>query len=56
MRGIDTQETIWFERVEGSKRFPLQFRTRGAGPVHTLVPFNQIMDERYSVYLRNLST
>jgi len=45
---------IWFERVEGSLHYPLQFRTLGHGPLHTLVPMNQIKDERYSVYLRNL--
>jgi DUF1680 family protein len=44
---------VWLERVEASKRYPLQFRTLGRGPIHTLVPLNQIMDERYSVYLRN---
>ncbi len=49
-------DSIWFEQVEGSPQYPLQFRTKGRGPNHTLVPFNQIMDERYSVYLRNVST
>lgn len=44
---------IWFEQVEGTRRYPLQFHTKGRGPVHTLVPLNQIMDERYSVYVRN---
>jgi DUF1680 family protein len=47
--------TLWFERTDGSKQYPLQFRTLGRGPQHTLVPFNQILDERYSVYLRNLT-
>ncbi len=46
---------IWFERAEGSRKYPLQFRTKGRGPTHTLVPLNQVMDERYSVYLRNLT-
>ncbi len=46
---------VWFEKVEGSKRYPLQFRTLGHGPRHELVPLNQVMEERYSVYLRNLS-
>jgi DUF1680 family protein len=45
--------SIWFEKVEGTKQYPLQFRTTGRGPIHTLVPLNQIMDERYSVYVRN---
>ena len=44
---------IWFEQVEGTPRYPLQFHTKGRGPIHTLVPLNQIMDERYSVYVRN---
>jgi DUF1680 family protein len=46
---------IWFERAEGSRRYPLIFQTKGRGPHHTLVPLNQIMDERYSVYLRNIT-
>lgn len=44
---------IWFEQIESSRRYPLQFRTTGKGPTHTLVPLNQVMDERYSVYVRN---
>ena len=44
---------IWFEQTEGSRRYPLQFRTKGRGPTHTLIPLNLIMDERYSVYVRN---
>jgi hypothetical protein len=46
-------DAIWFEQVEASRESPLVFRTRGRGLKHTLVPLNQIMDERYSVYLRN---
>ncbi len=46
-------DAIWFERAEASHRFPLSFRTKGRGPIHTLVPLNQILDERYSVYVRN---
>ena len=46
-------DDIWFERIEGTRRNPLQFRTKGRGPLHTLVPLNQIMDERYSVYVHN---
>ena len=52
---VPAADTVWFERVEGSRRYPLQFRTKGRGPAHTLVPLNQVMDERYSVYVRNLS-
>jgi len=48
-----TPNTLWFERVEGNRHYPLQFRTKGQGPIHTLVPLNLIMDERYSVYVRN---
>jgi hypothetical protein len=44
---------LWFERVEGNERYPLQFRTKGQGPIHNLVPLNLILDERYSVYVRN---
>ncbi|HEV2214444.1 MAG TPA: glycoside hydrolase family 127 protein [Terracidiphilus sp.] len=46
---------VWFERAEGTRRYPLVFHTKGRGPRHTLVPLNQIMDERYSVYLKNLT-
>jgi DUF1680 family protein len=46
---------VWFERVEGSRHYPLQFQTKGHSPIHTLVPLNQIMDERYSVYAKNLT-
>lgn len=48
-----TESAIWFERVEATRRYPLQFQTKGRGPIHSLVPLNQIMDERYSVYVRN---
>jgi hypothetical protein len=49
-------DTVWFEQAEASPQYPLRFHTRGRGPVHTLVPLNQIMDERYSVYLKNITT
>jgi hypothetical protein len=48
-------DPLWFERIEGTREFPLVFRTKGRGPTHTLVPLNRIMDERYSVYVRNES-
>jgi hypothetical protein len=35
---------------------PLTFKTKGRGLRHTLVPLNRIMDERYSVYLRNVTS
>jgi len=47
---------IWFEQAEGSRQYRLMFRTKGRGLKHTLVPLNQIMDERYSVYLRNTTS
>jgi uncharacterized protein len=47
---------VWFERVEASPMYPLRFHTRGRGPTHTLVPLNQIMDERYSVYLKRIES
>ena len=46
---------VWFEQAESSPLYSLQFRTIGRGPIHTLVPLSQIMDERYSVYLRNIT-
>jgi DUF1680 family protein len=46
-------DEVWFEQIEGTRRYPLQFRTKGHGPLHTLVPLYQIMDERYSVYVQN---
>lgn len=48
-------DTIWFEQTEASPLYRLQFKTKGQGLRHMLVPLNEIMDERYSVYLRNLS-
>ncbi len=48
-------DEVWFEQAEASRLYPLQFHTRGRGPTHTLVPLNQIMDQRYSVYLRHLA-
>ncbi len=47
---------IWFERAEGTRDYPLLFHTKGRGPTHTLVPLNRIVDERYSVYLKNVTT
>jgi hypothetical protein len=49
-------DSIWFEQAEASRQYPLQFHTKGRGPTHTLVPLNQIMDERYSVYLRTIES
>jgi len=51
---VKAENDIWFEQKEGSPLYPLEFRTKGRGPIHTLVPLNQVMDERYSVYLRNI--
>lgn len=49
-------DSVWFEQAEASPLYPLQFHTKGRGPIHSLVPLNRIMDERYSVYLRNIGT
>jgi uncharacterized protein len=49
-------EGVWFEAQEPSYQYSLRFRTKGRGPIHTLVPLNQIMDERYSVYLKMTPT
>ena len=49
-----TPDAIWFEQVEASPLYSLRFHTLGRGPRHTLVPLSQIMDERYSVYLRRI--
>jgi len=46
---------VWFEKTEGTRWQPLMFHSKGRGPIHTLVPLNTIMDERYSVYVRNNS-
>jgi hypothetical protein len=44
---------VWFERTEATHDYPLHFRSKGPGLKHSLVPLSQIMDERYSVYLKN---
>ena len=47
-------DEVWFAQAETSPHYGLRFLTKGRGPHHTLVPLNQIMDERYSVYLRRI--
>jgi DUF1680 family protein len=47
------QAGVWLERVEPDSKYSLRFRSKGEGVIHTLVPLNEIMDERYSVYVRN---
>jgi hypothetical protein len=47
------QEGIWFERTEADAKYSLRFRSKGKGVIHTLAPLNEVMDERYSVYVRN---
>ena len=54
MPTVDSRQPIWFEQLDGSTDYPLQFRTLGRGVAHTLIPFNQILAERYSVYLRTV--
>jgi len=49
-------DEIWFEQAEASPQYALRFHTKGRGPTHTLVPLNQIMDERYSVYLKRIDS
>lgn len=44
---------VWFERAEATAEYPLHFRSKGSEPIHSLVPLNAIMDERYTVYLKN---
>ena len=48
-----TEPGIWFERTEATREYPIRFKSKDRGPLHTLVPLSDIMDERYSVYLRN---
>jgi len=48
-----TETGIWFERAEPTTEFTLRFQSKGKGPVHTLVPLAQVMDRRYSVYVRS---
>jgi len=47
---------IWLEKVEGDRRYPLAFKTKGTGTSYALVPLYQVMDERYSAYLKNIAT
>ncbi len=45
---------IWVEKTEGDHRYPLtQLKTKGTGKPYSLVPLYQIMDERYSVYVKS---
>ena len=45
---------VWLERGEATRRSPLVFHSKGrGGMVHTLVPLYLILDERYSVYVKN---
>lgn len=48
------QSGLWLEQTEASNEYSLRFKSKGDGPVHTLVPLNQVMHERYSVYVRNV--
>jgi hypothetical protein len=54
--GAGAPNAIWFEQAEASRQYPLMFQTKGRGLKHTLVPLNHIMDERYSVYLSNVTS
>jgi hypothetical protein len=44
---------VWLEKTEGDRRNPLVFKTIGTGTSYTLIPLYKVMDERYSVYLKN---
>ncbi len=44
---------IWLEKIDGDRRYPLVFKTKGPGTAYTLVPLYKILDERYSVYLKS---
>jgi hypothetical protein len=44
---------IWFEHTEATAEYPIRFKSTGGGPIHTLVPLGDIVDERYSIYVRN---
>jgi hypothetical protein len=44
---------IWLEKTEGDRSYPLVFKTKGTGTAYTLIPLYKVMDERYSVYLKN---
>jgi DUF1680 family protein len=46
----------WLERVEASPPYTLEFLSKGRGLRHRLVPLSDIVDERYSVYLRRATT
>jgi DUF1680 family protein len=47
------QAGVWLETAEATTEYPLRFRSKGEGISHTLVPLSAVMDERYSVYVRN---
>ncbi len=44
---------VWVSRVKSGGPDSLRFETSGQGPTLTLVPFNQVTDQRYTIYLRN---
>jgi DUF1680 family protein len=48
-----TAAGVWLERAKPTARYPIRFKSTGNGPIHTLVPLADIVDERYSIYLRN---
>jgi hypothetical protein len=50
------EDGMWFEPAEASPQYALRFHTKGRGMTHSLVPLNQILDERYSVYLRTVNS
>jgi hypothetical protein len=44
---------VWVTRIKGGRPNSLRFETSGPGTTLTLIPLNQVMDQRYSVYVRN---
>jgi uncharacterized protein len=44
---------MWLEKTDSDRRYPLVFKTKGTGTSYVLVPLYKIVDERYSVYLKN---
>jgi hypothetical protein len=44
---------VWLQRAAGTSTYPIRFKSTGNGPIHTLVPLADIVDERDSIYLRN---
>jgi DUF1680 family protein len=44
---------VWVSRIDDNGHHSLRFQTIGTEITHTLIPLNQVMDQRYTVYVRN---